>query len=187
MWHYGIWNHSTLASVGMVHSIWPSQAMWRTHAPTFNKWHKKKKKKKTLHILTHGAIWGCGLTSLVVSINDKIRDIGEKNLTIRSEIWTTNIRSLGFQDIRERVILWGLILQSLKCIASMIENSINIGYNISVCIFTLGKCWWGPNPKRWVSRRGNYCIQAYLLLIQHMTLKPYAIRRFPFQLIWHLS
>ena len=51
-----------------------------------------------------------------------------------SEIWTTNIRSLGFQDIREQVILWRLILQSLKCIASMIKYSINIGYNISVCI-----------------------------------------------------
>ena len=39
-----------------------------------NKWHKKKKKKKkvTLHILTDGAIRGCGLTSLVVCIDDKI-------------------------------------------------------------------------------------------------------------------
>jgi hypothetical protein len=34
--------------------------MWRTHAPTFNEWHKKKKekkkKKKTLHVWTHGAM-----------------------------------------------------------------------------------------------------------------------------------
>jgi hypothetical protein len=60
------------------------------HAPTFNKWHKKKKKKKkkkkTLHILTHGAMQGCGLTSLVVCINDKICDIRERKVTIRSEI-----------------------------------------------------------------------------------------------------
>ena len=63
--------------------------MWHMHAPTFNKWHKKKKKKNkkvTLHILTHGAMRGCGLTSLVVCINDKIRDIRERNVTIRSEI-----------------------------------------------------------------------------------------------------
>jgi hypothetical protein len=37
--------------------------MWRTHAPTFNKWHhkkkkkkEKKKKKKTPHMLTRGAM-----------------------------------------------------------------------------------------------------------------------------------
>ena len=36
------------------------------------------KKKVTLHILTQGAMWGCGLTSLVVCINDKIRDVREK-------------------------------------------------------------------------------------------------------------
>ena len=50
-------------------------------------WHKKKrKKKKTLHILTHGAMRGCGLTSLVVCSNDKICDIRSRNVTIRSEI-----------------------------------------------------------------------------------------------------
>ena len=37
------------------------------------------------------------------------------NVTIRSEIWTTNIGSLGFQDIREWVILSRLILRSLGC------------------------------------------------------------------------
>ena len=53
------------------------------HAPTFNKWHKEKRRKKnknkkvTLHILTHGAMRGCGLTSLVVYINAKICDIRE--------------------------------------------------------------------------------------------------------------
>ena len=73
---------------GVVHSASPTQAMWRMHAPTFNKWQKKKKKNKkvTLHILTHGAMQGCGLTSLVVCINDKIHDIRERKVTIRSEI-----------------------------------------------------------------------------------------------------
>jgi hypothetical protein len=56
------------------------------HALTFNKCHKKKKKKKTLHILTHDAMQGRGLTSLVVCINDKFCDIREINVTIRSEI-----------------------------------------------------------------------------------------------------
>jgi hypothetical protein len=54
------------------------------HAPTFNKWQKKKK----LHIVTHGAMQGCEWTSLVVCINDpkKNFDIRERNVTIRSEI-----------------------------------------------------------------------------------------------------
>ena len=51
---------------------------------------------------------GCGLTSLVVCINDKFWDIREGNVTIRSEIWITNICALGFQDIRECVTLWSL-------------------------------------------------------------------------------
>jgi hypothetical protein len=40
----------------------------------------------TLHMLTHGAMRGCGLTFLVVCINDRFRDIRERNVTIRSEI-----------------------------------------------------------------------------------------------------
>jgi hypothetical protein len=84
----------------VVHFTWPSHTTWWTHAPTFNKWHKHKKSKKkkmTLHMLTHGAMLGCGLTSLAVYINDKFCDIREINVTIR----TTNICSLEFQDIRE--------------------------------------------------------------------------------------
>ena len=76
---------------------------------------QRVKKKKKLHILTHGPMRGCGLTTLVVCINDKIHDIRKKNVTIRSDIWTTNIRSLRFRDIREWVTLWRLILQSLGC------------------------------------------------------------------------
>jgi hypothetical protein len=68
------------------------------HALTINKWYKKK---KTLHMLTYGVLRGCGLTSLVVCIKDKLCDIRERFVTIKSEIRTTNIRSLGLQDIRE--------------------------------------------------------------------------------------
>ena len=74
----------------MVHSTWPSQAMWQMHAPTFNDWQKKKKKiknkKVTLHMLTYGAMRGIGLTSLVICIDDKFCDIRERNVTIKSEI-----------------------------------------------------------------------------------------------------
>ena len=75
---------------------------------------KKKDEKVTPHMLTYGAIWVCRLTSLVICINDKSCDIREGNATIRSEIWTTNIRPLGFQDIRDCVTLWGLILRSSR-------------------------------------------------------------------------
>ena len=106
MWHYEIWNHSPLTSVGVVHSTWPSRAMWHVHAPTFN---KKKKKKKTLHMLTHDAMRWCELTSLMICIIDEICDIRERNVTIRSEVWITNLCSLRFRDIM------GLILGSLGC------------------------------------------------------------------------
>ena len=59
---------------------------------TYAKWQKKK--KVTLHILTHGAMQGCVLTSLVAYIHDKIRDIRERNARTRSEILTANIRTL---------------------------------------------------------------------------------------------
>jgi hypothetical protein len=105
-----IWIRSLVTYASVVHPTWPSWAMWRRDARTFNEWHKKK---KTLHMLTHGAMRGCGLTSLVVCINDKFCDIRERNVTIRSDIWTTNIRSLGFWDTRECVTLWRLILHTL--------------------------------------------------------------------------
>jgi hypothetical protein len=47
--------------------------------------------------------------------NDKLRDVRERNVTIRNEICTTNIRSLGFRDIRESVTLWRLMEHSLGC------------------------------------------------------------------------
>ena len=73
-------------------------------------------------------MWVCGLTSLVVCINEKNHDIRERNVTIRSEIWAMNIHSLGFRDIRECVALWRLILWRLGykthafTISSMIWN-----------------------------------------------------------------
>ena len=60
-----------------------------------------------LHMLTHGAMRGRGLTSSVVCINDKFCNIRERNVTIRSEICTTNIRSLEFRHIREYVTYEG--------------------------------------------------------------------------------
>ena len=118
MWQYGIiqrrcednlnsFSHH-LRWCGLLHLV-----MWWMHAPTFNKWQKKK--KKTLHMLTHGAMWGRVLTSLVACINDNFCDIRERNVTRRSEIWTTKIRTLGFRNIRECVTLWGLILRILGC------------------------------------------------------------------------
>jgi hypothetical protein len=65
--------------------------------------------------LTHDIMQGYVLTSLVVCINYKFCDTGERNVTIRSETRITNIRSLGFWNIRECVTLWGLILRSLRC------------------------------------------------------------------------
>ena len=123
--HVTLWNNtkrceairicSSIIQASVVHSTWSSRAMWRTHAPTFNKWQKKK---KTLHILTYGTMRGCGQNSLVVCIHDKFHDIRERNVTIRSQIWTTKIHSLGFWDIRECVTLWWLILWSLGCTRS---------------------------------------------------------------------
>jgi hypothetical protein len=58
--------------------------MWQMYASKFNKCHKKdknknKNKKVRLHMLTHGAMWACGLTSLMVYINDNFHDIREKH------------------------------------------------------------------------------------------------------------
>jgi hypothetical protein len=61
-----------------------------THAPTFNKWHKKKKKNKnkktTLHMLTRGTNVRVWFDFLGVCIIDKFCDTREKNVTIRDEI-----------------------------------------------------------------------------------------------------
>jgi hypothetical protein len=62
------------------------------------------------------------LTSLVVCINELFYDIRERNVTIRSEIRTTGIRSLGFREIR------GVVLCSvLMCLISA-RDSWCVGY-----------------------------------------------------------
>jgi hypothetical protein len=69
---------------GPLHLAFPDDVTY-----TFNKWRKKEEnenKEVTLHILTHGGMRGCGLTSWVVCINDKLHDIRKRNVTIRSEI-----------------------------------------------------------------------------------------------------
>ena len=89
-------------------------------------------------MLTHGAMRECDLTSLVVCSNDKFCDIRERNVTVRSEIWTTNIRSLGFWDIRECMTLWGLILRSLGCnlLSWQFERGWGyVGQQTSSCMF----------------------------------------------------
>ena len=152
-----IWIRSPITYASVVYSTtWPPQTMWQTHAPTFKKWHKKKKKKKTLHMLTHGAMLGCGLTSSVVCINDKFCDIRERNVTIRNENGTMNIHSLGCRDIREYMTLWWLVLWSLGCIffhygivcwddntcKHIIHKSVtNMGPPCSVCeLWTCSTC-----------------------------------------------
>ena len=78
-----------LLSPPLVWSTRPSWAIWHTYAPTFNKRHKKKKKKKvSLHRLTHGVmrVW-VELFGGLVCTNDpkKICDIRKRNVTIRSQ------------------------------------------------------------------------------------------------------
>ena len=124
VWHVTLWNN-TKALWGQFEFVLPSHTLaWFTpldlpgrcggcmHQQSTSD-RKKKKKKKTLHMLTHGAMRGCGLTSYMVCINDKFCDTRERNVTMRSEIWTTNIRSLGVQGIRECMPLWRLIVWSL--------------------------------------------------------------------------
>ena len=128
---------SPITYASVVHSTWPSWVMWRTHAPTFNKWHKKKRDNKnnmkvTLHMLTHGAMRGYGLTSWVVCINNKLCDTWEGNVTTKSEIWTMNIRSLGFRDVRGCVTLWRLILQSLGCTHTSYGHDVESDYGHDV-------------------------------------------------------
>ena len=72
-------------------------------------------------------------------------------MTIRSEIWTTNIHSLGFQDIRECVVLWRLISWSLGCI---LPRWRRFGKNmtfISLCF--IGFVLIGDNRTRHIAKK----------------------------------
>ena len=75
-----------------------------------------RRRRRRSHVLTRGAMRGCGLPSLMVCINGITCDIRETNVTKRSEIWTKNIRSLGFWNVREWHTLRELILWILGCI-----------------------------------------------------------------------
>ena len=74
---YGIITHDSSLHVNLPLDL-PEQCD-TSMQQQFNKWHKKKK-KKTLRILTHGTMRGRGLTSTMVCINDKTRDIREKKM-----------------------------------------------------------------------------------------------------------
>ena len=78
---YSIRTHDSSSHVNLPLDL-PEQCD-RSMYQQFNEWHKNK--KRTLHILTHGAMQGCGLTYMVLCINDKTRDIRKRNVTIRSE------------------------------------------------------------------------------------------------------
>ena len=75
-------------------------------------WRRRTRNSTYWHVVQ---MRGFGLTSLVVCTNGKTRDRRGRNTTIRSKIWTKDIHSLGFHDIREWVTLWRLILRSLGC------------------------------------------------------------------------
>ena len=61
-------------------------------------------------------MWACGFNSLVVYFYVNTRDIREEYMTTRSELYTEDIRSLGFRDVREGVTWRRLILWSLEYI-----------------------------------------------------------------------
>jgi hypothetical protein len=78
-------------------------------------------------MLTHGTMRGCGLSSwALVCVHDKFHDLRERNVTRRSEVWTTNIHSLGFQDIRDCVTLWRLILRSARCMWVLLNSPLHV-------------------------------------------------------------
>ena len=62
---------------------------------------------------------------LVIYFNVKTRDIWKGNLTTRSEVYTENLCSRWFQDIRKGVTLRRLILQSLEY-ALLVQFTVKI-------------------------------------------------------------
>ena len=102
-----------LLSVGVVHSTWLPWAMWHMQAPTFTSGRRRRGRiRRWRSTYWHMAqCEGVGWLLSWFALMTKTCDIGERNVTIRSEFWTTNIRSLWFQDTREWVILWRFILR----------------------------------------------------------------------------
>ena len=68
----------------------------------------------------HSTCWhmaqceGAGWLLWWFEIDGRFRDIRERNVTIRSEVWTANICSLGFWDVRECVALWGVDITEFR-------------------------------------------------------------------------
>ena len=110
-------------------------------------------------MLTHGAMRGCGLTSCVVCINEeKNYDIRERNVTtIRSEIWTTNIHSLRFKDIRKCVTLWRLILRILGCILTLWKARCLLNARRLECAKVLIGCLDTPPLSSGIDRPASGC------------------------------
>ena len=50
-------------------------------------------------------------------------DIRERNVTMRKEIQTKKIRSLGFWDIKEWMVLWKMILWNLRCTPNHVPSN----------------------------------------------------------------
>ena len=126
-----LWNLNSFSShlhwCGPLHLVFPGNVAYAsTNIPQVTY------EEEEDSIYWHMTMQGCGLTSLVICINDRICDIRERNVTIKSEIWSRNICSLGVGDIREWVILWKVILRSLGCIwksemSAFPKSTINLG------------------------------------------------------------
>ena len=96
MWHYGIWIQ--FCWCGPLHLAFSGDVAYAC-TNIQQEAAEAEEEEDTPHIDTwrNVRVWvdffdGC--------INDKICDIREIDVTIKSEMWTTNIRSLGFGDIR---------------------------------------------------------------------------------------
>jgi hypothetical protein len=128
-----LWYHKTWSIFTCQPPTWPPRAMHQQ----FYKWHKKKKKQKTPHILTHGAMRWCGLASMVVCRNGKTHVIWEGNMTTGSEIIIDNICFLGFQDIKEGMMFRTLISRGLGCIWLVHPNLYYISFlNVTPSLIT---------------------------------------------------
>ena len=77
----------------------------------------------------------------------KNRDISERNVTLKCEIWAMNICSLGFQGIRECVTLWRLIVEFrvytlIRALPPVALNCIMDALKLSSMVFVIppSKC-----------------------------------------------
>jgi hypothetical protein len=77
------------------------------------------------------------LTSRVVYISDEFCDIRERKVAIRSEIWTTNTRSLGFRDVRECVTLWGVDITEFRMYCTVGERAFFINSETKAEVYWL--------------------------------------------------